>query len=73
MSLVTGMIALKDKRRLKNWTQQEAAEQIGISRSYYVMVENGKRMPSIQVAQKIERVFGIDWHTWFEQMNTKTG
>ena len=72
MSTVADKAVLKDVRQVKNWTQQEAAEQTGISRSYYVMVENGKRVPSIQVAQKIERVFGINWHTWFEQISIKT-
>ena len=72
MSTVADKAVLKDVRQVKNWTQQEAAEQTGISRSYYVMVENGKRVPSIQVAQKIERVFGINWHTWLEQISIKT-
>jgi len=63
---------LKRLREEKNWTQEEAAEHTGISRSYYAMVEVGRRKPSIQAAQKLEKAFKIDWHAWFDQAAAKT-
>lgn len=67
MAVTTIKPDLKKFRLAKNWTQQEAAERIGISRSYYSMVEIGHRMPSVQMAQKIESVFGIAWPLWFNK------
>ena len=73
MSQLSGENILKNQRLKRTWTQEEAAKRMGISRSYYVMVERGRRLPSVQVARKIEMVFGIDWHIWFENMKVKVG
>ena len=57
---------LKKLRREHNWSQKLASEQIGISRSYLAMVEEGKRVPSVAAAKKIAEIFRIEWHTLFE-------
>jgi len=62
---------LKNRREINRWTQQQAADNMGISRSYYAMVEIGYRIPSVKVARRIQKVFGIDWYVWFENTDTE--
>lgn len=50
---------LKRKRISLNLTQQEVADLIGITRSYYTEIENGKRGCKIQIWLKIAKVFDI--------------
>ena len=42
----------------KGLTYQQVAEQVGISKEYYWMLENGKRRLSYELAVKIASVFG---------------
>lgn len=46
-------------RRLFDVTQKELAKAIGISRSYLVQIENGKRKPSEELRARIEKI--INW------------
>lgn len=50
---------LKASRKSKNWTQQEAADKIGISRSYYCDIENGRSTPSGNTLFAINEVMHI--------------
>lgn len=56
-------IDLKEHRRRKKITQKELADKIGITASYYSMIEGKKRRPSIEVAKKMAKVLGFpdDW------------
>ena len=54
-------------REAYGWSQQETADRIGISRSYYAMLESSSRAPSVAVAQKLARVFNLDWYMFFGQ------
>lgn len=53
------LIILKKNRAEKKWTQQEMAYKIGISRSYYSDIENGRTMPSGKVLFAINEVTPI--------------
>ena len=57
---------LYELRLSKGWTQQQVANEIGIARSYYGMMETCGRTPSIKVAHKIANVFNINWQSFFE-------
>ncbi|MCL2739917.1 MAG: helix-turn-helix transcriptional regulator [Oscillospiraceae bacterium] len=57
-------------REAYGWSQQETADRIGISRSYYAMLEVGGREPSVAAAKKIARVFRLDWYTFFTHEKT---
>lgn len=48
---------LKLIREQNKMTIQDVAEKAGISKSYYSMIENGKRGLSYQLAVKIAHVF----------------
>ena len=57
---------LKKVRNEKGLTQQDVADSGGFARTYYTMVEQGKRTPSVDVAKSIARVLGFEWTIFFE-------
>ena len=57
---------LKDIRIEKGLTQQDVANSGGFARTYYTMVEQGKRTPSVDIAKTISRVMGFEWTIFFE-------
>lgn len=56
------------KRKELNFSHQEVADKSGanITRSFYGMIENGDRRPSVEVAKKIADLLQIDWTIFFE-------
>lgn len=50
---------LKEERKRRKWTQQETADRIGISRSYYSDIENGSAFPSSKTLFNINDVIPI--------------
>ena len=50
--------SVKVERAIKNITQQELAEAVGVSRQTINFIETGRYMPSTVVALKIARYFG---------------
>jgi len=47
----------KEFREKFNFTQQDLAEKVGVSRQTIISLENGKYKPSIFLAYKISKVF----------------
>lgn len=52
---------LKTLRSLKNWTQSEAAESIGVSVDAWSKWERGKNAPGYKNVQKIVDTFGVSY------------
>ena len=50
--------SVKVERAIKNITQQELAEAVGVSRQPINFIETGRYMPSTIVALKIAKYFG---------------
>lgn len=44
-------------RKNYKWTQKNAAEALGISRSYYSEIETGVSLPSLVLTIKINKIF----------------
>lgn len=42
----------------QKWTHAEAAQRLGVSRSYLTQIIRGQRAPSLALAVKIERLTG---------------
>jgi putative transcriptional regulator len=58
-------------------TQEEAAEKCGMSRSAYANIESGNRVPSVELAMKIDaglelEKHGLDWTVFFDQKRFET-
>ena len=45
--------ALYDYRKYRDVSQQVIADELGINRSYYVEIENGKRIPGKETLRRI--------------------
>lgn len=56
---------LKRLREDVKMTQEDVAKEIGISRAYYVRIENGERQKDLDlsIAVKLSELFGVsvDW------------
>jgi putative transcriptional regulator len=50
---------LKDLRAERGWSQAALAERLDVSRQTVISIENGKYDPSLPLAFKIARVFGL--------------
>ena len=51
---------LSNLRKEAKLTHNSMAKKLGISRSYYTMIENGTRNPSLNLAFKIAILFNVD-------------
>ncbi|BDR57934.1 helix-turn-helix transcriptional regulator [Xylocopilactobacillus apicola] len=56
---------LKELRKDLNMSQLQVAQLSGIHRVHYTFIENGRRRPSPQVAQRIGKVLNFDWTLFF--------
>ena len=50
---------LIELRNAKGWKQKEIAGMLGITDSYYGMIENGIRNPTIKLGLRIVNIFGV--------------
>lgn len=50
---------LKELRKLKSWTQQDAAEAFGMSKGGYVKIEDGDRGLSLEHVRKACEIYGV--------------
>lgn len=50
-------------RKSRDWTQDKFAEEMGISKNYVSLIENGRKVPSDRLVSDICREFNIneDW------------
>ena len=51
---------LQAARKLKDLTQQDVADNVGISRTYYSQIENGERDPATTIITSIAKTLGVD-------------
>ena len=57
---------IRELRRLRNWTQAEAAEVCGLGDKMFQQYEAGiKTNPGLQTLEKISRGFGVEVHDLF--------
>jgi putative transcriptional regulator len=57
---------IKVERAKKNWTQEDLAGKIGISRQSINSIETGKFVPSTVLALKMAKVFGTTVESIFQ-------
>jgi putative transcriptional regulator len=56
MAVVNRVKALRVERQ---WTQQELAEAVGVSRQSINSIERNRYVPSLELALRFARVFGL--------------
>lgn len=60
------LIKARNKKGRLSHEDVASLSEIGITRQYYGMIENGDRRPSVKVAKAISRVLDIEWTIFFE-------
>ena len=55
----------------RGMTQQQLAERVGVTRQTIISIERGKYKPSIELALRLARVFGVPVEALFELENAK--
>ena len=58
---------LKVLRAERNWSQQDLADRLGVSRQSVNAIETGKYDPSLPLAFRIADVFGMPIETIFQR------
>ena len=61
---------LIELREQKGLTQEEVAEIVGISRSFYSLIESGLRNPTYGLAKKIAHFFNEDIENLFFDLDS---
>lgn len=59
------MLEAREKLKL---THQEVAEKSNISRSFYTLIENGLKNPSLEVALRVSKVLNLTVEDLFDTM-----
>lgn len=53
------MKTLKEYRKAKGYTQDEAAVKLGVTRQYVGALEKGERKPSLKLLKKIAEIYEV--------------
>ncbi|GFH42090.1 transcriptional regulator [Lactococcus hodotermopsidis] len=59
---------IKVLRAERDWTQEELAKRVGVSRQAIISVEKYKYTPSLELAFQIAETFGVDITDVFEKV-----
>ena len=62
---------LRERRQAMKLTMREVAERAGVTESFYCLIENGARQPSVKTAKAIAAVLGFDWTEFFAEQPTR--
>ncbi len=60
------MKKLKVEREKRKISQHQLGKMIGISQNFLCDIENGKRKLKPEVAQKIAKVFNVNWYDLYQ-------
>lgn len=50
---------IRELREQRQWTQEQMAEKLGLTRNGYAKIETGKSMPSLERLDEIAGLFGV--------------
>ena len=60
-------VKLKKLRKEQNLTQKNLSSMVNIHRSYYSMIERGRKTPSLRVAISIKKALNYQYDDIFEK------
>ena len=58
---------MKVRRVIKNLTQEQLAEKVGVPRAHITRIEKGDIKPSVPVAKRLGEVLGVDWRCFYDE------
>ncbi|STZ09496.1 transcriptional regulator, y4mF family [Moraxella caprae] len=50
---------IRELREQRQWTQEQMAEKLGLTRNGYAKIETGKSLPNLQRLDEIAKIFGV--------------
>lgn len=59
------MEAIENGLTARNLNKNQAAQILGVDRSYFTYLASGKKTPSLDMAKRIGLLLGFDWHIFF--------
>ncbi len=62
---------VKELREAKNWTQQQLADHVGVSRQSINSIERNRYVPSLELALLFARVFEVSTDVIFKLEKTR--
>lgn len=65
-------IRLWQERKMRNWSRENVAKQIGVTAETIRLLETGKRKPSYEVLVKLEDLFQRDHRQLFAVVDDTT-
>ncbi len=66
------MLRIKRERLNRKWTQENVAQQIGLTRTAVHDLETGKQLPSYKILVKLEDLFGLPHRELFAVATDET-
>lgn len=51
---------IRELREQNNWTQEQMADKLGITRNGYAKIERGESMPNLERLNEIATLFGVE-------------
>lgn len=63
---------IRDLRTQRHWTQADLAQKAGISRQAVISVEKYRYTPSLELAFKLSRIFGVSIYEVFEYVEDES-
>lgn len=64
------MVDIRTLREQQKLSQADLARVSGVSPQLICMIENGRRAASVQVAQALAPVLGVDWPEFFDNKSS---
>lgn len=64
-------VDLKQLRMNINKSMKQLSKELDISESYYCLIENGDRCPSVEIAKKIANALNFDWTLFYDETTEK--
>lgn len=58
---------LQSRRRRLGLSQRSLARHLGVSPSYYCLLEQGKRRPGPEVAIRLGALLNLDWRLFYQE------
>lgn len=59
-------IRLQELRKARDWTGQDVADKLGITKGYVSELENGKKTPGARLLMRMAAAFGCEVHELFD-------
>lgn len=59
---------LKANRQRMGMSTYQVAKEAGISQTYYWLIENGRKIPTVRVAKRISSILLFSWTDFFRDV-----